>query len=79
MSLENKLDKLLEMSMEQKVDIAAMKVDLSHHIKRSDAHEKQLADQQSKINKLWLVVSLLGGAGIGNAGPSILKFLGDLL
>lgn len=86
MTNDNKLDRLLELITEQRVDIAAMKVDLSHHIKRSDAHEEQLkqqaekiGNQNDKISKLWYAVVGLAGAGIGNVGPNILKYLGDLL
>jgi predicted ATPase len=51
-----------------KMDIAQMKVDLAHHIKRSDKHEK------------WLMVMIVGAAMTAGAGlkyvlPLVMKII----
>lgn len=86
MSVEEKLDKILDKQSDMAVTLARVEVDVAHHIKRSDMHEAQLKEQaeklgtqNDKISKLWYAVVGLAGAGIGNAGPNILKYLGGLL
>lgn len=79
MSIEQKLDKIIEIQTEQRVTLAAMETDLRHHIKRSDAHELKLDKQDKLINRLWLAVALLFGAGAGSSTPSILKWIGSIM
>lgn len=68
----NKIDKTLDIVTDMKVDVAEIKVDVAHHIKRSD----MLETQQRKIMYLLLI-----GAGIGIAlyGPELFKLIGILL
>lgn len=79
MSLEEKIDKILQNQAYDRVVMARMETDLRHHIKRSDAHELQLKDQQTTITRLWFAIAALFGAGAGNAGPAIMKWLGGIL
>ena len=72
MNIDEKLDKIIEKQSAQAVTLGEIKVDLAHHIKRSDKHE-------SLIQKLWFAVALLAGAGAGSAGPSLIKLLGGIL
>lgn len=49
---------------EIQVDIAEIKVDLRHHIKRSDKHENH-------IHKIILIIAISAGAGIFKLAPFI--------
>lgn len=70
--LEEKIDKLTDVTNKILIEAAKNTVDLQHHIKRSDLLEKQ----QNKIIQLLYV-----GAGIGIAlyGPDFLKLLKGLI
>lgn len=45
--LDRKLDKIIENINDSKVDIAQMKVDIAHHIKRTDLLEQDLRTQST--------------------------------
>jgi steroid 5-alpha reductase family enzyme len=66
--MNRKIDKVLEVQSVIQQDIAAIKVDLAHHIKRSDKHEKQ-------IDKLWYLIFAIFAGGGAKFGPEILKHL----
>ena len=72
MKIDEKLDKIIDTQSKQAVTLGEIKVDLRHHIKRSDKHE-------GLINKLWFAVAVLIGAGGTQVGPQLLQFLGGLL
>lgn len=65
-------DKTAELLTEIRVDIAEIKTDLRHHIKRSDAHEKL-------IYRLWVAVGVLAGTGLGVSGPSVANFVRSIM
>jgi hypothetical protein len=66
--IEEKIDKLIEVTQSIRIEAAKNTVDLRHHIKRTDILEKQ----QTKIIYLLLI-----GAGIGIAlyGPDLIKLI----
>lgn len=68
MSIEPKVDKLLEKQHEMNVTMARIEVDLAHHIKRSDKHEKQ-------IDRLWYILMAIFAGGGAKFGPDLLKTL----
>jgi len=70
--IEEKLDRLIDVTQAIQIEAAKNTVDLTHHIKRTDLLEKQ----QSKI-----ITLLYLGAGIGLAlyGPDFLKLIGAIL
>ena len=51
---------------EIQIDIAEIKVDLRHHIKRSDKNENY-------IHKIILIIAISAGAGIFKIAPFISK------
>ena len=79
MNAPAQLAKILENITEIRVTMASMEVDLKHHIKRSDAHEKKLDKQENIINKLWIGIALLAGAGASSVAPEIMKLIGSIL
>lgn len=79
MKMHDKLDKLVEGQAEQNIMLAKIQVDLAHHIKRSDAHEKHLYEQDKKINKIWYVLIAGAAAGVTEYGATLLKWLGGLI
>ena len=79
MTTEEKLDQIIENQTKQSITLATMETDLRHHIKRSDSHEDQLKMQNKTITRLWFAIIGLFGAGAGNAGPSLIKWLGSIL
>ena len=62
------MDEQIRILSEIKEDIAEMKVDLRHHIKRSDKHENY-------IMKIVLILAVSAGAGI----LKLLPFIGKLM
>lgn len=75
MSVEDKLDKMIDKQSEMLVSLGRIEVDLAHHIKRSDSHEERMEAQDKKIDKLWYVViaMALGGATAGGLAPELIK------
>lgn len=66
--VQKSLMEIKEDMLHTKMDIAQMKVDLAHHIKRSDKHEK------------WLMVMIVGAAMTAGAGlkyvlPLVMKLI----
>lgn len=55
----DEIKKIAETMQQIQIDIAEIKVDLSHHIKRSDAHESDLAHLMRVKYMLYGAVSLL--------------------
>lgn len=76
---EKKLDQIIELLTDARVDIASMKTDLRHHIKRSDQHEVELKAQDKKIGKMWIAIAALAGAGTSSAAPAIFTTLMKLM
>jgi len=76
---EKKLDQIIELLTDARVDIASMKTDLRHHIKRSDQHEVELKVQDKKMGKLWIAIAALAGGGVSSAGPSVLSLITKLI
>lgn len=70
--IEQKIDKLIDVTHKIQVEAAQNTVDLRHHIKRTDILEKQ----QTQMIKLLFI-----GAGIGIAlyGPQVFDMLKVLL
>jgi len=79
MNMENKIDRILENQADQRVSLAKIETDLRHHIKRSDNHEIEMQLNKSHINKLWIAIAALVGAGAQSAAPEIAKFLTGVL
>lgn len=77
--MHDKLDKLVDGQAEQKVILAQIRVDLAHHIKRSDQHEIHLKEQDKKINKIWYVLIAGAAAGVSEYGGILLKWLGVMI
>lgn len=67
-SVEAKIDKMLDKQNEMNVTMAKIEVDLAHHIKRSDKHEKQ-------IDRLWYILMAIFAGGGAKFGPELLKTL----
>ena len=76
MTMQEKLDKLIEGQSTQNVALAKIQVDLAHHIKRSDAHEVHLKEQDKKIIKIWYILIAGAAAGVSEYGAVLLKWLG---
>lgn len=77
--MDAKLDKILEKVTELQIDMAAVKVDVSHHIKRSDAAEDRLERQDKTIMRLWMAVVALASGGIGANSSSFVKWLSTFM
>lgn len=76
---DNKIDRILELLTELRIDMATVKTDLHHHIKRSDNHEIQLQRQEKLIARLWFAVAMLAGTGAGVSGPSLLNWIRSIM
>ena len=79
MKMQDKLDKLIDGQAEQNVTLGRMQVDIAHHIKRSDAHELHLKEQDKKIQKIWYFIIAGASAGAAEYGTTIFKWLGKLI
>lgn len=76
MSIDNKLDKIIDVQNSHSVVMAKMEVDLAHHIKRSDLHEEHLKKQDKKIEKIWYILIASAAMVSSKFGPEFLKWLG---
>jgi hypothetical protein len=66
--VETSLLEIKEEQLKTRIDIAQIKIDLAHHIKRSDKHER------------WLMVMIVGasvtaGIGIKHLLPFVMKLI----
>lgn len=68
MKTDEKLDKIFDILVEMRVDVAKNTVDLAHHIKRSDMLE-------AKMQKIIYLLAIGAGIGITLYGPDALKLL----
>lgn len=66
MSVEDKLDALKDKQQEMNITLAEIKVDLAHHISRSDKHEKQ-------IDRLWYILFAIFAGGASKFGPEVVQ------
>lgn len=58
--VSKKIDKIAEDIFEIKSDLAEMKVDLRHHIKRSDQHETLLMHLSKVKERMYGIVAFIG-------------------
>lgn len=72
MKMEQKIDQIVEMLYEIKVDVARNTVDLAHHIKRSDKLE-------DKMQRMVYLLAIGAGIGLALYGPDVLKLIGIIL
>jgi hypothetical protein len=66
--VEKSLESIKEDMLNMKLDMGQVKVDLSHHIKRSDKHERILMT-------MIVAGSLAGGAGVKFLLPYLMKLI----
>lgn len=62
--MKKDLKKLLETTQEIQVDISAIKVDLAHHIKRSDSHEEEILRLNKVLYMIYGIGAFIGGVGV---------------
>ena len=59
--LDEKIDKILDNQVAIKVDLSQMKVDVAHHIKRSDQHDARL---QTLERMVWMAAGSVAVIGL---------------
>lgn len=75
--IECKVDKMIDELSQTRVDIAQIKVDVAHHIKRSDAFELALKPVTAHVQNMQGAFMLMGGISlIAGIAAAIAKILG---